>query len=219
MTRVKRGYVARRRRDRIQRVTMGCKRALSRLTRSVQQQAIKTLVYSHRDRSRRKRAFRSVWIARLNAAARARGLSYSQLIDRLYESNVLVNRKMLAQVARLDPQAWHTILSSITMAPHTDHCALEAGNDPVSCLDESCETAHLAQSHPGPNEPAAHQDWADPNSAKPYDADGATHGWRHRAHWRGACEQIACHYKQQIDYGWLHHYLNQSLNQAGTGLA
>lgn len=111
MTRVKRGYVARRRRNRILTITAGSKRAHSRLFRSAQQQAMKTLVYSHRDRNRRKRDFRHLWITRLNAAVREKGSSYNQLMNKLYKSNIVLNRKILAQIAVLDPISFQAIFT------------------------------------------------------------------------------------------------------------
>lgn len=114
MTRVKRGYVARKRRERTAHIVQGCKRALSRLSRSVQQQAIKTLTYSQRDRNRRKRAFRHLWIVRVNAAARQQGINYSRLAHALYNKRVSLNRKMLAQIAVFDNSAWRAILAAIT---------------------------------------------------------------------------------------------------------
>lgn len=113
MTRVKRGYVARKRRNSILKLTAGSKRAHSKLYRPAQQQAMKTLVYSHRDRRRRKRDFSHLWITRINAAARREGLSYSQTIHRLHKACIPLNRKMLAQIAVLDNNAFSTIIESI----------------------------------------------------------------------------------------------------------
>lgn len=110
MTRVKRGYIARRRRNGVAAITRGSKRALSRLARSIQQQAIKTLVYSYRDRNRRKRTFRHVWIVRMNASTRQQGIHYNQLIHRFYKAHVTLNRKMMSQVALFDCCTWSTIL-------------------------------------------------------------------------------------------------------------
>jgi large subunit ribosomal protein L20 len=113
MTRVKRGYVARKRRNRILAITAGSCRAHSRLFRPANQQALKSLVYSHRDRGRRKRDFRKLWITRMNAAARQKGLSYSKLIHQLYTSNILLNRKMIAQIAVLDADGFNALINSV----------------------------------------------------------------------------------------------------------
>lgn len=112
MTRVKRGYVARKRRNRILEVTAGSKRAHSRLIRPAQQQAMKTLAYSHQDRNKRKRDFRHLWIARINAAVRPYNISYSQAIHLIQKNNMLLNRKMLAQIAVLDKSSFNSILSA-----------------------------------------------------------------------------------------------------------
>nr|YP_636467.1 ribosomal protein L20 [Zygnema circumcarinatum]Q32RQ8.1 RecName: Full=Large ribosomal subunit protein bL20c; AltName: Full=50S ribosomal protein L20, chloroplastic [Zygnema circumcarinatum]AAX45855.1 ribosomal protein L20 [Zygnema circumcarinatum] len=112
MTRVKRGYVARKRHNRILKLTAGSKRAHSRLVRPAQQQAMKTLAYSHRDRNRRKRDFRHLWIARINATVRQYDVSYSQAISLIQKSKMLLNRKMLAQIAVLDNSSFNSILTA-----------------------------------------------------------------------------------------------------------
>ena len=111
MTRVKRGYVARRHRNHILSITAGSQRARSRLFRTANQQAMKSMVSSHRDRGRRKRDLRRLWITRMNAAARKEGLVYSQLIHELYLANVQLNRKTLAQMAVLDHPSFVTVVS------------------------------------------------------------------------------------------------------------
>jgi large subunit ribosomal protein L20 len=72
------------------------------------------LDYSYRHRRERKGDFRRLWITRINAAARAGGLTYSQFIARLKESNVEINRKMLAEMAVKDPEGFATLLASVT---------------------------------------------------------------------------------------------------------
>ena len=93
MTRVKRGSVAQRRHSGILNMMKGSRGAHSRLTRTAQQQVMKKMVYSHRHRGLRKRNFRSLWITRMNAAAKRRYISYSQMISRLYTANISLNRK------------------------------------------------------------------------------------------------------------------------------
>jgi len=110
MTRVKRGYVARKRRKYLLSLTKGSKRAHSRLYRPAQQQAMKTLAYSHRDRGIRKRDFSSLWITRINAAAHRENVSYSQTLNRLHKAGILLNRKMLAQIAVLDNNTFSAII-------------------------------------------------------------------------------------------------------------
>nr|YP_010134616.1 ribosomal protein L20 [Bupleurum sikangense]QWM94105.1 ribosomal protein L20 [Bupleurum sikangense] len=101
MTRIRRGYVARRRRTKIRLFASSFRGAHSRLTRTITQQRIRALVSSHRDRDRQKRHFRRLWITRINAAIREIGVSYSysRLIHDLYKKKVLLNRKILAQLA------------------------------------------------------------------------------------------------------------------------
>lgn len=110
MTRVKRGYVAVKRRNRVLERASGFRGAHSRLFRPTKQQVIKALVASKRDRDKRKRDFRKLWISRINAAVRKQGLSYSQFIHQLYEAKILLNRKMIAQIAVLDESAFTSIL-------------------------------------------------------------------------------------------------------------
>lgn len=74
------------------------------------------LDYSYRHRRERKGDFRRLWIVRINAAARARGLTYSQFMVRLKRSNIEIDRKMLAEMAVKDPQGFAILLSSVTEA-------------------------------------------------------------------------------------------------------
>ncbi|HPZ64255.1 MAG TPA: 50S ribosomal protein L20 [Bacillota bacterium] len=99
MPRVKRGIVARRRRKKILKLAKGYYGAKSRLYRVANQQVMKSLQYAYRDRRQRKRDFRKLWIARINAAARTNGLSYSRFINGLKKAEVDINRKMLADMA------------------------------------------------------------------------------------------------------------------------
>lgn len=119
MTRVKRGYVARKRRNNILKFTAGSRRAHSRLIRPAIQQRIKSLACSHRDRGKRKRHFRRLWIIRMNAASRQHGLTYSQLINRLYKNKTLLNRKMLAQLAILDEKTFSLIVNQVSKDTQT----------------------------------------------------------------------------------------------------
>lgn len=113
MTRVKRGYVARKRRNRILECAAGFRRAHSRLFRPAKQQVMKALVSSKRDRGRRKRDFRKLWITRINAAVRQQGISYSQFMNKLYKSKISINRKMIAQIAVLDKDGFNGLLSNL----------------------------------------------------------------------------------------------------------
>nr|UWJ89768.1 ribosomal protein L20 [Smilax china] len=101
MTRVKRGYIARRRRTKIRLFASTFRGAHSRLTRTITQQKMRALVSSHRDRGKQKRNFRRLWITRINAVTRENKVfySYSRLIHNLHKGQLLINRKILAQIA------------------------------------------------------------------------------------------------------------------------
>nr|QYC35707.1 ribosomal protein L20 [Reevesia rotundifolia] len=101
MTRIKRGYIARRRRKKIRLFASSFRGAHSRLTRTITQQRIRALFSAHRDRDRKKRDFRRLWITRINAEIREMGVSYSysRFIKNLYKKELLLNRKILAQIA------------------------------------------------------------------------------------------------------------------------
>lgn len=110
MARVKRGNVARKRRKKVLKLAKGFRGSHSRLFRIANQQVMKALRNAYRDRRKRKRDFRRLWITRINAASRAHGMSYSQLIGKLKQANVEINRKMLAQLAVLDPAGFEQIV-------------------------------------------------------------------------------------------------------------
>nr|YP_009582195.1 ribosomal protein L20 [Bixa orellana]QBK83730.1 ribosomal protein L20 [Bixa orellana]QGS65372.1 ribosomal protein L20 [Bixa orellana] len=114
MTRIKRGYIARRRRTKIRLLASSFRGAHSRLTRTITQQRIKTFVSANRDRDRRKRDFRRLWITRINAVIREGGVSYSysRLIHTLYKKQLFLNRKILAQIAILKGHCLYMILIS-----------------------------------------------------------------------------------------------------------
>nr|WRO44644.1 ribosomal protein L20 [Hedyotis uncinella] len=101
MTRIKRGYIARRRRTKIRLFASSFRGSHSRLTRTITQQKIRALVSAHRDRDKQKRNFRRLWITRINAVVRESIVfySYSKLIHDLYKKQLLLNRKILAQMA------------------------------------------------------------------------------------------------------------------------
>ncbi len=113
MTRVKRGNVARKRRQKILKLAKGFRGSHSTLFRTANQQVMKALRYAYQDRRKRKRDFRRLWITRINAAARLHGLSYSQLIGRLKKADILLNRKMLAQLAVLEPECFAQLVAKV----------------------------------------------------------------------------------------------------------
>lgn len=111
MARVKGGFVTRRRHKKILKLAKGYWGRKSKLFRVANQQVMKSLNYAYRDRRVRKRDFRRLWIARINAAARQHGLSYSRLVHGLKRANVQVNRKMLADLAVHEQQAFAELVS------------------------------------------------------------------------------------------------------------
>nr|YP_009490021.1 ribosomal protein L20 [Saxifraga stolonifera]AWH11464.1 ribosomal protein L20 [Saxifraga stolonifera]QKV45978.1 ribosomal protein L20 [Saxifraga stolonifera] len=115
MTRIRRGYVARKRRTKIRLFASSFGGAHSRLTRTITQQKIRALVSAHRDRDRQKRDFRRLWITRINAVIRGKMVSYSyrKLINDLYKSKLLLNRKILAQIAILNRNCLYMISNEI----------------------------------------------------------------------------------------------------------
>ena len=110
MSRVKRGNVARKRRKKIHKLAKGFRGSHSKLFRIANQQVMKALRNAYRDRRKRKRDFRRLWITRINAAARMHGLSYSKFTHQLKKAEVGLNRKMLAQLAMVDPQAFEKVV-------------------------------------------------------------------------------------------------------------
>ncbi|NJN74213.1 MAG: 50S ribosomal protein L20 [Limnothrix sp. RL_2_0] len=110
MPRVKRGNVARKRRKKILKLAKGFRGSHSKLFRTANQQVMKALRNAYRDRRKKKRDFRRLWIVRVNAAARMNGISYSKLTYQLKQADIEINRKMLAELAVLDPQAFTKIV-------------------------------------------------------------------------------------------------------------
>jgi len=113
MTRVKRGNVARKRRKQVLQLAEGFRGSSSRLFRTAQQQTMKALRYAYRDRQNRKREFSSLWISRVNAAARHSGLNYSNFQHELKKSGILLNKKVLSQVALRDQDAFEQLITLI----------------------------------------------------------------------------------------------------------
>ncbi len=110
MTRVKRGNVARKRRKKILKLAKGYRGSHSRLFRIANQQVMKALRNAYRDRRKRKRDFRRLWIARINAATRQHGVSYSKFMGQIKRADIQLNRKMLAQLAATDPDSFSKIV-------------------------------------------------------------------------------------------------------------
>ena len=110
MPRVKGGTVTRRRRNRVLKLAKGYYGAKSKLFKTAKQAVMKSYMYAYRDRRQKRRDFRKLWIARINAAARLNGLSYSKLMHGLKLAGIEMNRKMLADLAVNDAAAF-TVLA------------------------------------------------------------------------------------------------------------
>ena len=109
MPRVKRGVTARARHKKVLKAAKGYYGARSRVYRVAKQAVIKAGQYAYRDRKQRKRQFRSLWIIRINAGAREHGLSYSKFINGLKKANIQIDRKVLADLAVHNKNAFSAI--------------------------------------------------------------------------------------------------------------
>ncbi|MDD3349026.1 MAG: 50S ribosomal protein L20 [Bacilli bacterium] len=116
MPRTKGGVVSRRRRNRVLKLAKGYFGSKHTLYRTANQQVMKSLAYAYRDRKRRKRDFRRLWITRINAAARLNGLSYNKLMFGLRKVNIDINRKMLSEIAINDAAGFTVICDKIKEA-------------------------------------------------------------------------------------------------------
>lgn len=114
--RVKRGFKARRRRKKVLALAKGFRGGRSKLFRTAADSVDKALMYAYRDRRQRKRDFRRLWIARINAAARMNNVSYSKFIHGLKKAGVELDRKVLAELAVSDPSAFAQIVAVSTQA-------------------------------------------------------------------------------------------------------
>ncbi|GAB6273206.1 MAG: 50S ribosomal protein L20 [Peptococcaceae bacterium] len=110
MPRVKNSVVTRQRHKKILKLARGYRGAKSKLYRVAKEQVMKSLSYAYRDRRVRKRDFRKLWIARINAAARINGISYSRLMNGLRLAGVEINRKNLADLAVRDASAFNQLV-------------------------------------------------------------------------------------------------------------
>ena len=110
--RVKRGNVNVKRHKKILKLAKGFKGARSRIFKVANCAVMKALKYEYRDRRVRKRNLRRLWIVRINAAVRAEGMSYSRFVNACKKANIIVNRKMLADLAVNDKEAFAVILEA-----------------------------------------------------------------------------------------------------------
>ncbi|MBU0513261.1 MAG: 50S ribosomal protein L20 [Proteobacteria bacterium] len=113
MSRVKRGYKARRRRKTVLKAAKGFRNARGRLFKSAKESVMRARAYAYRDRKAKKRDFRRLWIVRINAAARQHGLSYSQFMGALKRNNIDLDRKILADMAVNDPTGFEKLLAMV----------------------------------------------------------------------------------------------------------
>src|SRR5438270_648647 len=114
MPRAKKGFKARRRRNKILKAAKGFHSARSRLFAYAKEVVMKSWVYAYAHRKRKKRDFRRLWIARINAAARTNGTTYSRLMHSLKKANIGLDRKILSDLAVSDAAAFGAVVKSAT---------------------------------------------------------------------------------------------------------
>jgi len=110
MTRIKGGPYGYRRHKKVLKYTKGQRGSKHLLFKRANEAMLKSMWYATRDRKIRKRDLRKLWIARINAAARLNGTTYSKLISAMKKANILLNRKMLADIAVRDPKAFAAVV-------------------------------------------------------------------------------------------------------------
>ena len=113
MARIKGAVKTRARRKKILKLAKGYRGAKSKLFKTAKQAVMKSLSYAYRDRKAKKREFRQLWIARINAAARMNGISYSKFMNGLKKNNININRKMLSEIAISDPAAFTKLVEKV----------------------------------------------------------------------------------------------------------
>jgi len=116
MPRAKKGAASRRQRKRIFKAAEGYVGGRRKLLRTAKETVMRAMRYATRDRKARKRDFRSLWIVRVNAAARERGLTYSRFIEGLKKANITLDRKLMAEIAVSDPAGFDAICAKAKAA-------------------------------------------------------------------------------------------------------
>ncbi len=116
MPRARGGIVLRRRHNKILKITKGQRMSRHLLWRRANEAMLHSLFYATRDRRQRKRDMRGLWIARINAAARLNGITYSRLMHALKQADIVLDRKILADLAVRDPQAFARVVKTATSA-------------------------------------------------------------------------------------------------------
>ena len=112
MARVTRGFKARRRRNKVLKLAKGYRGGRSRLYRTATEAVDRALSYAYRDRRNRKRDFRRLWIARISAGAKQNGTSYSKLMGGMKKANIELDRKVLSNMAILDPDGFTQVVKA-----------------------------------------------------------------------------------------------------------
>ena len=116
MARVKGALATRKRRKRVLKLAKGYRGAKSKLFRTAKQAVMKSLVYAYIGRKQRKRDFRRLWITRISAACKMNGINYSQFMNGLKKANIDMNRKMLSEIAIVDPAAFTALVEKAKAA-------------------------------------------------------------------------------------------------------
>jgi large subunit ribosomal protein L20 len=116
MVRVTIGAARRRKKNRYFKQAKGYWGGRSKLWRTVRETLLRAWAYASRDRRHKKRVFRRLWVVRVNAAARMRGMTYSQLIDGLNKAKITLNRKQLSEIAIHDPKAFDALVNEARSA-------------------------------------------------------------------------------------------------------
>ena len=114
MPRVTKAKTAKSKHKKVLALTKGHYGARSRLYKTAKQSNIKSMQYSFRDRKNKKRSFRSLWISRINAASRDLGVPYSKLINGLTKNNIIIDRKILSDLAVNDPKTFQEVVKTST---------------------------------------------------------------------------------------------------------
>ena len=116
MARIKGALTTRKKHKKILKLAKGYRGAKSKLYKTANQAVMKSLVYAYIGRKQKKREFRQLWIARINAAARMNDMSYSRFMNGLKKANIEINRKMLSEIAIADPKAFETLVEKAKSA-------------------------------------------------------------------------------------------------------
>lgn len=116
MPRVKRGFKARRRRNKVLKLAKGYRGARSRLFKTATEAVDRALKYAYRDRRVRKREFRGLWIVRISAAAKNNGISYSRFMGALKKADIGLDRKVLSEMAARDPERFTSLVKMVSQS-------------------------------------------------------------------------------------------------------